>query len=76
MKNKATILIFLLGLFLGGLAPETRAATTSAETTRVELQDLGKNQKKRKRYKGYKKPRNKKFLGIFKRRSSCDCPKH
>lgn len=31
---------------------------------------------KRKKNKGYKKPKKKKFLGIFKRKSSCDCPKH
>lgn len=30
----------------------------------------------KKKNKGYKKPRKKKFLGIFKRKSSCDCPKH
>lgn len=31
---------------------------------------------KRKKNRGYQKPRSKKFLGIFKRKTDCGCPKH
>jgi hypothetical protein len=30
--------------------------------------------KKKKKFKGFKKPKSKKFLGIFKRKSDCGCP--
>ncbi len=32
--------------------------------------------KKKKKFKGYKKPKSKKILGIFKRKSDCGCPNH
>lgn len=32
--------------------------------------------KKKKKYKGYQKPKSKKFLGIFKRKTDCGCPNH
>lgn len=32
--------------------------------------------KKKKKYKGFKKPKSKKILGIFKRKSDCGCPNH
>lgn len=32
--------------------------------------------KKKKKYKGFQKPRSKKVLGIFKRKTDCGCPKH
>jgi len=31
---------------------------------------------KKKKFKGYQKPKSKKFLGIFKRKTDCGCPKH
>lgn len=31
---------------------------------------------KRKKNKGYQKPKSKKILGIFKRKTDCGCPKH
>lgn len=32
--------------------------------------------KGRKKNRGYQKPRSKKILGIFKRKTDCGCPKH
>jgi hypothetical protein len=32
--------------------------------------------KKKKKYKGYQKPKSKKILGIFKRKTDCGCPNH
>ncbi|GAB3179901.1 hypothetical protein [Telluribacter humicola] len=74
MKNKMLVLL-LVGLMTGGYSMESYASSVSA-VTKSELIEKGKKGKKRKRYRGYKKPRSKKILGIFKRRSSCDCPKH
>jgi hypothetical protein len=45
-------------------------ASASPSASKVEL--FGK----KKKYKGYKKPRSKKFLGIFKRKTDCGCPNH
>jgi len=57
-----------------GLETEARAvASPEATIAKTEMGLLGKK-KKRKKYKGYKKPRSKKFLGIFKRKSDCGCP--
>ncbi|HEV7349453.1 hypothetical protein [Telluribacter sp.] len=75
MKNKVLIII-LTAFMAGGYSVESAAATLSADATQTELLDKGNKKKKRKRYRGYKKPKNKKFLGIFKRKSSCDCPKY
>lgn len=74
MKNKVLVLL-LTGLIAGGYSMESYASSVTA-ATKSELTEQSNTGKKRKRYRGYKKPRNKKFLGIFKRRSSCDCPKH
>ncbi|GGM73344.1 hypothetical protein GCM10010967_01140 [Dyadobacter beijingensis] len=46
------------------------ATAAAPDATKVEL--FGK----KKKYKGYKKPRSKKFLGIFKRKTDCGCPNH
>jgi hypothetical protein len=77
MKNKLTILL-LSGWMLAGLGVEAQASTYSVRTSqKTEMGLFGKKKKnKRKRYKGYKKPRTKKFLGIFKRKNPCGCPKH
>jgi hypothetical protein len=76
MKTKLAILL-LSGWMIVGFGVEAEARTYSTDhSVKTELGLFGKKKKKKKRYKGYKKPRNKKFLGIFKRKSSCDCPKH
>lgn len=77
MKNTLAVLL-LSGWMLIGFGIEANAVTAAAEApAKTEMGLFGKKKKnKRKRYKGYKKPRSKKILGIFKRKSSCDCPKH
>jgi hypothetical protein len=56
---------------VGMAAPGATAPGAAAPgATKVEL--FGK----KKKYKGYKKPRSKKFLGIFKRKTDCGCPNH
>lgn len=67
---KKTISLFLLSALLlsvGGLG----TARAEAKTVKSE-QIFGKRKKNR----GYKKPKSKKILGIFKRKSDCGCPKH
>ena len=54
-----------------------RAGQASVEAgMRPEAVNVKPETVKRKKNKGYKKPKRKKFLGIFKRKSSCDCPRH
>ncbi|WP_031528934.1 hypothetical protein [Dyadobacter crusticola] len=60
--------ILILGLTLGFSGIEQLKAKPVA--SKMEL--MGKKKKNR----GYKKPRSKKILGIFKRKSDCGCPKH
>ncbi|GHB83121.1 hypothetical protein [Persicitalea jodogahamensis] len=73
--NKKLFTLLLSGWMLIGLGVQAQASTVLAATTvKTEMGLFGKKKKKRKRYKGYKKPRSKKFLGIFKRKSSCGCP--
>jgi hypothetical protein len=48
------------------------AEPASASATSVKMEMMGK----KKKFKGYKKPKSKKFLGIFKRKSDCGCPNH
>ncbi|TLU89570.1 hypothetical protein [Dyadobacter sediminis] len=67
MKNLAPLFL-VFTLFFG--LPAANAAGTSAKASKMEM--LGK----KKKYKGYKKPRSKKILGIFKRKSDCGCPNH
>ncbi|WP_025762726.1 hypothetical protein [Dyadobacter tibetensis] len=69
MKQLKKIMIptFTLILLLTFQAPVL--ATIDSLPAQSE-QTLGK----RKKYKGYKKPKSKKFLGIFKRKSDCGCP--
>jgi len=74
--NKKLVILLLSGWMLVGIGLETEArAVASPEVTiaKTEMGLFGKK-KKRKKYKGYKKPRSKKFLGIFKRKSDCGCP--
>lgn len=76
--NKKLIIFLLSGWMLVGFGLEAEArSVASPEVTiaKTETGLFGKNRKKkRKKYKGYKKPRSKKFLGIFKRKSGCGCP--
>jgi hypothetical protein len=73
--NKKLILLLLSGWMLVGFGLETRASSVlDVQSVKTEMGIFGKKKKNRKRYKGYKKPRNKKFLGIFKRKSDCGCP--
>jgi hypothetical protein len=76
MKNKLVILL-LSGWMIVGFGVEVRASASTVHSShKTELGLFGKKKNKKKRYKGYKKPRSKKFLGIFKRKNSCGCPKH
>lgn len=67
MKKVTSLL--LLFFFLITVAP----VSVKAETVKSEMGILAG---KKKKYKGYKKPRSKKFLGIFKRKTDCGCPNH
>ncbi|WP_342084655.1 hypothetical protein [Dyadobacter sp. OTU695] len=65
------LLVLALICSISGVEPVSAATVTAAPgATKVEL--FGK----KKKYKGYKKPRSKKFLGIFKRKTDCGCPNH
>ena len=68
MIKKITPWLLVLALICSISGLQTVSATPDA--TKVEL--FGK----KKKYKGYKKPRSKKFLGIFKRKTDCGCPNH
>jgi len=67
---KKLVAIFLLsGLVLGssGIQP------VHADPTNTESEIF---LNKRKKNRGYQKPKSKKILGIFKRKTDCGCPKH
>lgn len=73
--NKKLLVLLLSGWMLVGFGVEARASSLfDASSVKTEMGNLGKKKKNRKRHKGYKKPRSKKFLGIFKRKSDCGCP--
>lgn len=77
MRIFLSVLLFVLmsaGSFPAGAVPypPTETVLHAAGTLQPEL----KENARKKRNKRYKKPKKKKFLGIFKRKSSCDCPKH
>jgi len=67
--KKIVALFLLSGLVLGfsGIEP------VSASPKHVESEMF---LNKRKKNRGYQKPKSKKFLGIFKRKTDCGCPKH
>jgi hypothetical protein len=73
-KILVTSLILTLAVvsFPGG---EVIASSPSTVSVDINHTTINKTTKK-KRKKSYGKPRKKKFLGIFKRKSACDCPKH
>ena len=73
MIKKITPWLLVLALICSVSGVQTVSAAAGAaapEAAKVEL--FGK----KKKYKGYKKPRSKKFLGIFKRKTDCGCPNH
>jgi hypothetical protein len=57
-------------LSAGSAYSMTVDATPAAASFRSEMHV------EKKKNKGFKKRKTKKFLGIFKRKSACDCPKH
>ncbi|QRR02583.1 hypothetical protein [Dyadobacter sandarakinus] len=66
--KKIAALVLLSGFILSISGLEQVRAEPAG--TKMEL--MGK----KKKFKGYKKPRSKKILGIFKRKSDCGCPNH
>jgi hypothetical protein len=68
MMKKITPWLLVLALVCGISGVETLSAKPAA--SKMEL--FGK----KKKYKGYKKPKSKKILGIFKRKTDCGCPNH
>jgi hypothetical protein len=70
MMTKKTVSLFLLfALFFSVSGMETVVAKPSGIRSEKVFS-------KRKKNKGYQKPRSKKILGIFKRKSNCGCPSH
>ncbi|MCF2445985.1 hypothetical protein L0657_18645 [Dyadobacter sp. CY345] len=66
-KFVATILLSGIVLGFSGIQP------VSANSKDVQSEML---LNKRKKNRGYQKPKSKKILGIFKRKTDCGCPKH
>ncbi len=71
MLKATKILFFILFLFLGGISVTAAFSMPRTEST---LQVENALSKKKKNKKGYKRPKSKKFLGIFKRKTDCGCP--
>jgi len=69
VMRKFVPLILVLTLMFSVSGLET--AQAKPEAAKAEL--FGK---KKKKYKGYQKPKSKKILGIFKRKTDCGCPNH
>jgi hypothetical protein len=61
-------LLFALIFSFSGLESAKATAPVKMEAEKI----FGKRKKNR----GYQKPKSKKILGIFKRKSDCGCPKH
>lgn len=78
--KKITPWLLVLALICGisGIETVSAAGAAAAETTSAVSPEAAKVELfgKKKKYKGYKKPRSKKFLGIFKRKTDCGCPNH
>ncbi len=69
--RKPFIIVFLLLFLLP--AYHINAAPFYTESILKAENGLGKKKKKK---NGYKRPKSKKFLGIFKRKTDCGCPSH
>lgn len=65
---KKNILLILTIVILSTVAPVGVSKVYASEKKVESLLS------KKKRNKGYTKPRSKKILGIFKRKSNCGCP--
>jgi hypothetical protein len=68
MMTKFASLFLVLALICG----ISGVTTASAKPVNAKTELFAK----KKKYKGYKKPKSKKFLGIFKRKTDCGCPNH
>jgi hypothetical protein len=68
MMKKFASLFLLLALICG----ISGVNAVSAKPVKAKTELFGK----KKKFKGYKKPRSKKILGIFKRKTDCGCPNH
>ncbi|WP_229204060.1 hypothetical protein [Dyadobacter alkalitolerans] len=68
MMTKFASLFLVLALICGISGVGTVNAKPASAKTELLV--------KKKKYKGYKKPKSKKFLGIFKRKTDCGCPNH
>ncbi|CAG5071680.1 hypothetical protein DYBT9623_03671 [Dyadobacter sp. CECT 9623] len=68
MMKKITPWLLILGLTFGFSGIEQ----LHAKPVNSKMELMGK----KKKFKGYKKPKSKKILGIFKRKSDCGCPNH
>ncbi|WP_221394744.1 hypothetical protein [Dyadobacter sp. NIV53] len=66
-KIASLLLIFAFSLGIAGFQP------VNAKVNIAKTELFGK---KKKKYKGFQKPRSKKILGIFKRKTDCGCPNH
>lgn len=67
MKKAISLILFLtLSVSITGFEK------VSAEPSAAKTELFGK----KKKYKGFQKPRSKKILGIFKRKTDCGCPNH
>jgi len=64
-KSVSFLLLLAFTLSVTAITP----ANAKPDAMKTEL--FGK---KKKKFKGYKKPKSKKILGIFKRKSDCGCP--
>jgi hypothetical protein len=67
---KKFIALFLLSGFLLGFSDVQQV---NAAPKHVKSEMFSNNRKKN---RGYQKPKSKKILGIFKRKTDCGCPKH
>ena len=67
--KKIISFLLIIALVAGVLGVERVNASPKA----VKSELFGK---KKKKYKGFQKPRSKKILGIFKRKTDCGCPNH
>jgi hypothetical protein len=74
MMKKITpwLLAFALICSISVVETVSAAAAVAATPDAAKVELFGK----KKKFKGYKKPRSKKFLGIFKRKTDCGCPNH
>ncbi len=71
--KKLTLIVFLFLLQTFFIVATTNAAPVGSESL-LKVENIVKKDKKNK--KGYKRPKSKKFLGIFKRKTDCGCPSH